>query len=137
MFDGRESLTYPLNNGQTFPANLNTDLTQATDATLIHAQAGEAPTAAQLSQIVNFELALNSAQLSDFFAGSLSKSANGGAQYLSTQNYYPGMNDSLGTDPEGKPFTPDVFTIYSSFQIRRIRSKLRLPAASRSSIPNR
>ena len=35
MFDGRESLTLPLNNGQTFPANLNADLTQqAIDATL-------------------------------------------------------------------------------------------------------
>jgi hypothetical protein len=117
MFDGRESLSYPLNKEQTFSDNLNTDLTQqATDAILIHAQADQTPTAAQLSQIVNFELALNSAQLSDFFAGSLSKGANGGAQFLSTQNYYPGINDSLGGDPEGKQFTPNVFTIYSSFQ---------------------
>ena len=117
MFDGRESLSYPLNKEQTFSDNLNTDLTQqATDAILIHAQADQTPTAAQLSQIFNFELALNSAQLSDFFAGSLSKGANGGAQFLSTQNYYPGINDSLGGDPEGKQFTPNVFTIYSSFQ---------------------
>jgi cytochrome c peroxidase len=50
MFDGRESLTYPLNDGQTFAANLNTDLTQqATDATLTHAQAAQPPTAVQLS----------------------------------------------------------------------------------------
>jgi hypothetical protein len=120
MFDGRESFTLPLNNGQTFPANLNADLTQqAIDATLTHAQGEQAPTAAQLSGIVNFELALNSAQLFDFAAGDLSKKANGGAQYLSTQNYYPGMNDSLGADPEGKAFTPDVFTIYTSFQNSR------------------
>ena len=113
MFDGRESLAFPLNNGQTFPANLNTDLTQqAIDATLIHAQAGQAPTATQLSDIVDFELALNSAQLFDFAAGDLSKKAQGGAQFLSTQPYYPGINDSLGADPQGKPFTPDVFTIY-------------------------
>src|SRR5580692_8945328 len=99
---------------------LNTDLTQqAIDATLIHAQGEQAPTAAQLSGIVNFELALNSAQLFDFGAGDLSKKANGGAQYLSTQNYYPGMNDSLGADPQGKAFTPDVFTIYTSFQNSR------------------
>jgi cytochrome c peroxidase len=117
MFDGRESLTYPLNNGQTFSANLNTDLTQqAIDATLQHAQATEPPTSRELNQIVNFELALNSAQLSDFRAGSLSKDANGGAQFLSTQPYYPGINDSLGADPEGKPFDPNVFTIYTSFQ---------------------
>lgn len=120
MFDGRESLLYPLNKEQSFAANLNTDLTQqATDATLTHAQATQPPTATQLSQIVGFELALNSAQLSDFFAGSLSKGANGGAQYLSTQNYYPGINDSLGGDPQGNPFNPNVFTIYSSFQNSR------------------
>ena len=120
MFDGRESLVYPLNNEQTFAANLNTDLTQqAIDATLTHAQADQPPTATQLSEIVGFELALNSAQLSDFFAGSLSKGANGGAQFLSTQPYYPGINDSLGGDPEGKQFTPNVFTIYTSFENSR------------------
>ncbi|MGA8200164.1 MAG: hypothetical protein WB814_08880, partial [Candidatus Sulfotelmatobacter sp.] len=101
-------------------ANLNTDLTQqAIDATLEHAQATEPPTANQLSQIVGFELALNSAQLFDFAAGDLSKGAQGGAQFLSTQPYYPGINDSLGADPQGKTFNPNVFTIYSSFQNSR------------------
>jgi cytochrome c peroxidase len=120
MFDGRESLTLPLNNGETFAANLNSDLIQqAIDATLIHAQATEPPTASQLNQILNFELALNSAQLSDFTAGRLSQGANGGPEFLSTQPYYPGINDSLGADPEGKQFTPDVFTIYTSFQNSR------------------
>jgi cytochrome c peroxidase len=61
-------------------------------------------------------LALHSAQLSDFAAGRLSQGASGGPEFLSTQPYYPGINDSLGADPEGKPFTPDVFTIYTSFQ---------------------
>jgi cytochrome c556 len=120
MFDGRESLTSPLNNALTFSANLNTDLTQqAIDATLEHAQATEPPTANQLSQIVSFELALNSAQLFDFGAGNLSQGAQGGAQFLSTQPYYPGINDSLGADPQGKAFNPNVFTIYSSFQNSR------------------
>lgn len=120
MFDGRESFVNPLNNGQTFAANLNTDLTQqAIDATLGHAEAGQAPTDAQLSQIVGFELALNSAQLADFRAGNLSRGANGGAQFLSTQPFYPGINDSLGADPQGKAFNPNVFTIYTSFQNSR------------------
>ncbi|MFZ0806295.1 MAG: hypothetical protein WAN03_08940 [Candidatus Sulfotelmatobacter sp.] len=120
MFDGRESLTYPLNNGTTFAANLNADLTQqAIDATMTHAQATQPPTASQLSQIVGLELPLNSAQLADFFAGNLAKGANGGAQFLSTQNYYPGINDSLGGDPDGNAFTPNVFTIYTSFQNSR------------------
>jgi cytochrome c peroxidase len=120
MFDGRESAAFPLNNGATFEANLNTDLTQqAIDATTVHAQATQAPTATQLSEIVGFELALNSAQLLDFGAGSLSKGANGGAEFLSTQPYYPGINDSLGGDPQGHQFTPNVFTLYSSFQNSR------------------
>jgi len=120
MFDGRESFVYPLNSGQTFAANLNTDLTQqAIDATQTHAQATQIPTSTQLSQIVAFEVGLNSAQLADFFAGDLSRGANGGAQFLSKQQYYPGINDSLGADPKGNSFTPNVFTIYSSFQNSR------------------
>jgi cytochrome c peroxidase len=117
MFDGRESFLLPLNNGATFASNLNADLTQqAIDATLIHAQAAQAPSSTQLSQILGFELALNSAQQFDFAAGDLSRGANGGAQFLSSQNYYPGINDSLGADPEGNAFTPNVFTIYSPWQ---------------------
>jgi len=120
MFDGRESFVHPLNSGQTFAANLNTDLTQqAIDATLTHAQGTEPPTLTQLGQIVGFELALNSAQLSDFRAGNLSRGANGGAQFLSTQQFYPGINDSLGADPKGNAFNPNVFTIYTSFQNSR------------------
>jgi cytochrome c peroxidase len=118
MFDGRESLINPLNVQATFTKNLNSDLTQqAIDATLEHAQATQAPTSDQLNQIVNFEMALNSAQLFDFAAGDLSKHANGGAQFLEaqTQQYYPGINDSLGGDPHGNQFTPNVFTIYSSW----------------------
>ena len=64
---------------------------------------------------MDFELALNSAQLLDFAAGDLSKHANGGAQFLATQPYYPGINDSLGADPQGNQFTPNVFTIYNSW----------------------
>lgn len=117
MWDGRESVNFPLNNPQTFAANLNTDLTQqATDATLGHAQATQAPSAAQLRGIVNFEMSLNSAQLADFRAGDLSRGANGGPQFLSTQSYYPGINDPLGGDPQGHPFNPNAFTIFSSFE---------------------
>ena len=122
MFDGRESFSNPLNNQQTFAANLNTDLTQqAIDATLGHAQAKQPPTQAQLSQIVSFELALNSAQLYDFFAGNLygQSGSQGGPQFLPTQQYYPGINDSLGADPHGQPFNANAFTIYSSWQNSR------------------
>jgi len=122
MFDGRESFSYPLNSAQTFSQNLNTDLTQqAIDATLGHAQATQPPTQTQLSEIVSFELALNSAQLYDFFAGNLygQNGSQGGPQFLPSQQYYPGINDSLGGDPNGKPFNPNAFTIYSTWQNSR------------------
>ena len=52
MFDGRET-KQPLNARATFPANLSADLTQqAIDAITIHAQATQAPTAAQLTDIL-------------------------------------------------------------------------------------
>jgi cytochrome c peroxidase len=120
MFDGRESMTFPLNNQQTYAANLNTDLTQqAIDATLGHAQGIQPPTAAQLQDIVSFEMSLNSAQLADFRAGDLSRGGNGGPKFLSAQQYYPGMNDSLGGDPEGDAFTPTAFTIFASYHNSR------------------
>jgi cytochrome c peroxidase len=126
MFDGRESVSHPLNNPQTFAANLSADLAQqAIDATLTHAQATQAPTATQLTQIVSFESALNSAQLYDFGAGNLygQRGSQGGPQFLPTQPYYPGINDSLGGDPEGKQFNPNVFTLYKPWQNSRDRQR--------------
>lgn len=113
MWDGRETVA-PLNNASTFAANLFTDLSQqATDATTGHAQATNPPTTAQVNQMVNFESSLNSAQAIDFNAGFLNAwDANGGAQFLSTIPFYPGINDSLGP-PSG--FTPNAFTIYSKW----------------------
>lgn len=119
MFDGRESFFHPLNNEQTFAANLNADLiSQALDATLTHEQAVQPPSAAQLQAIVKFELALNSAQLVDFRAGNLygQRGSSGGPQFLPAQPYYPGINDSLGGDPHGTKFNPNVFTVYNSWQ---------------------
>ncbi len=114
MFDGRETIT-PLNDGQTFEANLITDLThQATDATLIHAQAAQPPTAAQLAQIVGFELGLFTAQARDRRAGHLAaREAQGGPFYLANQPYYPGINDSLGADPTGKTFDATAMTLFA------------------------
>ncbi len=120
MFDGRESASFPLNNAQTFAANLNADLTQqAIDATLGHAQATQAPTTAQLQDIVKFEMSLYSAQLADFRAGNLSRYANGGPKFLSREEYYPGINDSLGGDPEGDTFNPNAFNLFSSWRNSR------------------
>jgi cytochrome c peroxidase len=117
MFDGRETLA-PLTNAATLEANLRTDLMhQAMDATLGHAQALQSPTDAQLAAIVEFELALFTGQLWDNQAGLLSSGgALGGPINLSAQLYYPGINDTLGADPNGIPFNPASMTLYSGWQ---------------------
>jgi hypothetical protein len=113
MFDGRETLL-PLNNESTFKENLFFDLKhQALDATLGHAQANSPPSDQQLAEIVQFEMGLFSAQVSDDRAGPLfAGGGQGGPLHLSAQPYYPGVNDSLGHDPHGGKFDPQVFTLY-------------------------
>src|SRR5581483_4292303 len=117
MWDGRETVQ-PLDNPATFAASLITDLKhQALDATLGHAQAAVPPTDAQLSAIVAVELGLSSAQTFDNFAGSLHAArAQGGPVPLSKESYYPGINDSLGGDPNGRQFNAEAFTIYAAWE---------------------
>ena len=116
MFDGRETLK-PLNSVATFDANLNYDLIdQANTAVVGHAQ-GQAPTAAQLSAIVQFEMGLSTAQIHDRQAGSLHKhGAAGGPLDLAAQPYHPGMNDVFGGDPGGVSFNPNAFSLYTAWQ---------------------
>lgn len=116
MFDGRETVA-PLTSDATFLPNLVADLThQAISATLGHAQAAHAPTDSQLSDIVNFELGLFTAQRRDRLAGDLTRAgAQGGAAYLAGQTYYPGINDSLGMDPSGVPFNSSSMTLFSAW----------------------
>ena len=127
MFDGRESLIYPLNSESSFQYNLTTDLTtQALHATQTHAQASVDPTSDQLNDIVKFEMGLSSAQVWDFQAGYLGAyGAQGGplAVALAQKNYYPGINDSLTPSI----FSPTIFTLYSSWlnQPRGLGSKAR------------
>jgi cytochrome c peroxidase len=117
MFDGRETIA-PLTSAATFTANLRTDLVhQAMDATLNHAQAAASPTGEQLDSIVDFVLATYSGQLRDNEAGLLSDGgAQGGPINLAGQRYYPGINDTLGADPNAIPFTPVSMTLYSAWE---------------------
>ncbi|HMA00028.1 MAG TPA: hypothetical protein VKP66_18965 [Steroidobacteraceae bacterium] len=117
MFDGRETVM-PLTNAATLGANLRADLIhQATDATLNHAQAAQAPPDAQLESIVDFELGTYSGQYSDDEAGLLGDhGAQGGPVNLANQPYYPGINDTLGADPKGIPFTPMTMTLFSAWE---------------------
>jgi cytochrome c peroxidase len=133
MFDGRETIS-PLNDGHTFGPNLVADLThQAIDATTGHAQAARAPTDQQLAEIVNFELGLFTAQARDRDAGLLSaRGAQGGPLYLANQQYFPGMNDSLGSDPTGTPFNPAAMTPFAPWSTLRDNDDDGTDAASRN-----
>jgi hypothetical protein len=114
MWDGRETVFGAIA-GKSI--NLTQSLTnQATDATFLHAQAVNPPTAEQLAQITAFETALYTAQTFDWNAGNLtSKGATGGPVNLSTQNFYIGINDALGGDPTGAQFNPNAFTLYNNW----------------------
>lgn len=116
MFDGRETKA-PLNAGSTFMTNLIADLSQqAADATTGHAQAAAPPTAAQVADIVGFELGLFSSQVYDARAGWLAADgATGGVMGLANQEYYPGINDVLGADPTGGAFNPAAMTLFSAW----------------------
>jgi len=116
MFDGRETVQ-PLTSAQTFAANLQADLThQAQSAITIHFQADRAPTPAQLTDIVGFELGLSTAQVWDRAAGMLgSGGATGGARNLANQIYYPGINDALGADPTGAPFDMSGMSMFTAW----------------------
>ena len=64
----------------------------ANDATRGHAQASRDLTEAERQQIVDFEMALFTAQVVDFEAGSLNtRGANGGPQPLSQQPFFVGI----------------------------------------------
>src|SRR5947209_4397806 len=118
MWDGRESS--PQNGTQkitfaTNPADLLADLAhQAIDATTGHAQ-GSTPSTEQQKAIVDFELSLMTAQSSDYRAGSLSaRNAKGGPVALAVQispEFFVGINDPLGGNPKGTPFTPLIFNL--------------------------
>lgn len=88
---------------------------QATDATLGHAQANTAPTAAQLAEIVAFESGIFTAQDFNVIAQSLHDAgATGGSVALSLQlaSFFIGINDPLGNNPTGAPFNPAIFDLY-------------------------
>jgi cytochrome c peroxidase len=85
---------------------------QATDATLNHAQALNPPTSAQVAQIVQFESGIYDAQVRDDEAGRLYEhGANGGPEFLSQQPFFIGINDSLSPG-----FDDDVFTLFDAWQ---------------------
>jgi cytochrome c peroxidase len=91
---------------------------QATDATNGHAQATTPPTPDQVSQIVAFETGVLAAQSVDDRARDLDGAgATGGPEFLPTTvaAFFPGINDPLGGNPKGTPFTSVIFTLYDAW----------------------
>lgn len=102
MWDGREP----------------TLMQQSIDATLIHAQSNGAPTIAQQQQIVGFESGIFTAQIFDNNAKDLTAAgANGGPNALANllTGFFIGINDPLGGNPKGLPFTSQIFDLYQAW----------------------
>jgi hypothetical protein len=75
------------------------------------------PTDDQLNDIINFEMGLATAQVYDRSAGSLeAHGALGGARNLVAEEYYPGINDVLGADPNGIAFDESSMTLFAAWQ---------------------
>jgi cytochrome c peroxidase len=110
MWDGRETLK-----GLSIFEDLGH---QVVSATLGHAQAAAPPSADQIAQIVALELGLFTAQMSDRNAGWLGAGrARGGPVALAQQDFFLGINDSLGLNPTGAAFTPRIFDLFDSWAI--------------------
>ncbi|HEX5228070.1 MAG TPA: hypothetical protein VFW44_10185 [Bryobacteraceae bacterium] len=124
MWDGRESAaqtgTTPIS-AASYPQALMADLEhQALDATLGHAQGTQPGISAEQQQaIASFEMGLSSAQAMDFFAGDLTeRGVAGGPEALSKQEYYIGLNDPVGLDPDNPApfsFNTNIFNLYSAW----------------------
>jgi hypothetical protein len=123
MWDGRESSiqtgTEPITYAA-YPGNLNSDLAhQSVDATNGHAQGAAGLSAQQQSAIVAFEMALSTAQMVDYRAGELyNNGAAGGPEAIDQTTgpaFFIGINDPLGQNPQGIPFTPTIFNLYNSW----------------------
>lgn len=117
MIDGRENFAHP---GMTIPTILGF---QAESATNTHAQSTRPLTALERQKIVDFQLALFSAQIVDDKAGRLnSLGATGGPLPLVTQPFFIGINDPFGGNPTGAPFNNHVFSTFDAwakFESRR------------------
>lgn len=129
MWDGRESSTQTGTQKITFPTNpgdLLFDLThQAVDATNGHAQGSTPLTTQQQQAIVSFEMSLATAQAIDYKAGALNADgATGGPVALGKQTmpaFFVGINDPLGGNPKGTPFTPVIFSLFDAWATPRSR----------------
>ncbi len=123
MFDGRESspLTGTIKILPTnYPQSLRSDLLhQSVDATTGHAQGdGTRPTPAEQQQIVDFEMALFTAQATGKGTGNLdARGATGGPKPLISQPFFIGTNSQIPVfeNPASGPFNPAIFNTFDAW----------------------
>jgi hypothetical protein len=121
-WDGRESSTQTGKQKIAFPTNpgdLLVDLAhQSVDASNGHAQGSTLLTPQQQQAIVNFEMALTTAQAYDYRAGPLNaRGATGGPVTLASQTtpaFFIGINDPLGGNPHLTPL-PAIFDLFAAW----------------------
>ena len=121
MWDGRESSTQTgaqRITSLTNPGDLLADLAhQSGNATSGHAQGSTTLTPQQQQAIVDFEMALTTAQAYDYRAGPLNAhGATGGPLTLASQTtpaFFIGINDPLGGNPHLTPFGPAIFDLFA------------------------
>jgi cytochrome c peroxidase len=123
MFDGRESSTLtgttkilPAN----YPDSLVSDLMhQSLDATKGHAEGdGTRPTLHEQQQIVDFEMALFTAQATGNSTGNLNaQGATGGPKVLINQSFFIGINSQIPAfeNPASAPFNPAIFNSFDAW----------------------
>jgi hypothetical protein len=118
MWDGRETAKAflpPMDAGINYSVLVDSLRSQARDAILGHAQGSE-PTEEELTQIVDFEMSLTTAQIQDDLAGRLNgDDAIGGPRVLANQHFYIGINDALGADPTRINFNPKAITLFDAW----------------------
>jgi hypothetical protein len=123
MFDGRESSTLtgttkilPAN----YPDSLVSDLMhQSLDATKGHAEGdGTRPTLQEQQQIVDFEMALFTAQATGNSTGNLNaQGATGGPKALINEPFFIGINSQIPAfeNPASAPFNPAIFNSFDAW----------------------
>jgi cytochrome c peroxidase len=118
MWDGRETKLDPAVSDETLAVDLRASLlTQANDATTGHAEARSDLTAEQRQQIVDFQMALTTAQAEDQgLRGLDAAGGQGGPMRLLLQPFFLGINDPLGHNPQGTPFDPRAFTLFDGWK---------------------
>jgi cytochrome c peroxidase len=120
MWDGRESSPQTGTQKISFatnPADLLGDLEhQAMDAVRGHAQGAIPLSPQQQRAIAEFEMTLSTAQAIAYSAGALDQGgATGGPVELARKTkpaFFIGINDPLGGNPLGTPFTPVIFNLF-------------------------